>query len=103
MTIGATAFYQVTANMWPLLSDYFSAAYGASITVSMVDGSNAPILSIAATPIEILASNLPAARAAAASGIAKLTAGDRIAAFFGHHRGSAQSVSISLDIEFRGA
>lgn len=103
VTIGTTGFYQVTANMASLLSDYVSSPYGASITVSKVNGSNVPILSIAATPIEILASNISASRAAAASGIAKLTSGDRIAAFMSQNRGSAQNVSISLDIEFRGA
>lgn len=102
ITIGTTGFYQVTANMQSLLSDYSGGAYSASITVSKVDGSNAPLVSVAAVPIEVLSSNLPSTRAAAASGIAKLVAGDRIGVFFAQNRGSAQSVSISLDVEFRG-
>lgn len=103
VTIGTTGFYQVTANMLSLLADYSGNAYGASISVSKVNGSNVPISSIAATPIEILASNQASSRATAAPALAKLTAGDRIGAFFAQNRGSAQSVSISLDIEFRGA
>lgn len=102
ITIGTTGFYQVTANMQSLLSDYVASNYGASITVSKVNGSNVPTVSVAACPIEVLPSNLANSRAAAASGIAKLTAGDRIAAFFAQNRGSAQNVSISLDVEFRG-
>lgn len=103
LTIGSSGFYAVTANMDSLLSNYGSTPYGASITVSKVDLSNEPLTSIAATPIEVIPSNFPSSRAAAAAGIAKLTAGDRIAVFFAQNRGSAQNVSVSLDIKFEGA
>lgn len=102
IVIGTTGFYQVTANMASLLADY-PVAYGASISVSIVNGSNAPIQSIASTPIEVTASSLTSSRAAAASGIAKLAAGTRIAAFFAQNKGASQNVSISLDAEFRGS
>lgn len=102
VTIGTTGTYQVTANMASLLADFSGSNYGAVISVSKVNGSNVPILSIAGVPIEVLGSNIPSTRAGGASGLAKLAAGDRLAVFFSQNRGSAQNVSISLDVEFRG-
>ena len=103
VTIGASGFYQVTANLGSLLADFAGNNYGAAISVSKVNGSNAPILSVAGAAIEIIASNVPSTRAISASGIAKLASGDRIAVFFQQTKGTAQNVSISFDIEFRGA
>jgi hypothetical protein len=102
ITIGTTGFYAVTANMAALMPNPVSN-YGYVISVSKVDGSNNPISSIAALPVSASTAIVPGSLAGAASGIAKLTAGDKIAAFFQHNQGSTQNMSISLDVEFRGA
>lgn len=102
ITIGTTGFYAVTANMKSLMPNPVSN-YGYVVAVSVVDGSNNPISSVAALPVSASTAIVPGSLAGAASGIAKLTAGDKIAAFFQHNQGSAQNMSISLDVEFRGA
>lgn len=102
ITIGTTGFYAVTANMKALMPNPVSN-YGYVIAVSVVDGSNNPISSIAALPVSASTAIVAGSLAGAASGIAKLTAGDKIAVFFQHNQGSSQNMSISLDVEFRGA
>lgn len=102
ITIGTTGYYAVTANMASLMPDPVSN-YSYVVSVSVLDVIDAPILSVAATPVAATTASLPGTLAGAASGIAKLTAGDRIAVFFRHNQGTAQNVSLSLDVEFRGA
>jgi hypothetical protein len=79
------------------------AAYGYAVTVSKVNGSGTPLVSIAAQQTTVSTASLPSNLAGAASGLAKLSAGDKIAAFFIQNTGSSQSVSLSFDIEFRGS
>lgn len=102
ITIGTTGYYQVTANMAALLPDV-GANYGSTIAVSKVDASNVVIASVVAASMECLTTSFSGSRANSASGIVKLTAGERIAAFFGQNSGAARNMSISFDIEFRGA
>jgi hypothetical protein len=101
ITIGTTGFYQCTANMASLMPS--GAAYGYAVTVSKVNGSGTPLVSIAAQQTTVSTASLPSNLAGAASGLAKLSAGDKIAAFFIQNTGSSQSVSLSFDIEFRGS
>lgn len=102
LTIGTTGKYIVSANLNTLLPDV-GGNYGASIAISKVDGSNNVIASIAALPIECLTTSPANTRSGAVTALSRLTAGDRIAAFFTHNRGSNLSIPISIDVEFRGA
>ena len=102
ITVGTSGFYAVTANMLALMPGSGGSNYFYAITVSKVDAGGVPIASIAAQPVTVTPASIAANLAGAASGIAKLGAGDKVAAFFVHNQGSAQNMSISLDIEFRG-
>jgi hypothetical protein len=99
-TIQTSGYYLCTANQVGLMPT--GNNYGYVIAISKVNGSNVPIFSIVAQPVTVSTASLPSSQAGSASGIAKLMAGDRIAAFFNHNQGSPQSIGISLDILFLG-
>ncbi|MCW5690285.1 MAG: hypothetical protein KIT76_17210 [Pseudolabrys sp.] len=103
ITIGTTGYYAVTANMLALMPDPAGSNYFYAITVSKVDGGGSPLASIACLPVAVTPASRSSNLAGGAAGIVKLTAGDRIAAFFVHNQGASQDMSISLDVEFRGA
>jgi hypothetical protein len=101
ITIGTTGYYQVTANMAALMPT--GSNYSYVVAVSKTDAGGLPTLSIAALPVSATTASITSTLAGGASGLAKLTAGDRVGAFFTHNQGSSQNMSISLDIEFRGS
>ncbi len=103
ITVGTTGRYAVTANMLALMPGSGGSNYFYAVTASKVDGAGVPLASIAAQPVTVTPASIAANLAGAATGIAMLTAGDRIAAFFVHNQGSSLNMSISLDVEFRGA
>lgn len=103
ITIARAGYYNVTANLESLMPDT-SGSYGYAISVSRVDANGTPLQSIAALSVLVSAQSAQAAQAGSSSGIRKLNAGDRIAAFLQHNLPSTTvQQKVSLDVEFRGA
>lgn len=103
ITVGASGFYSVTANLASLMPTIGSGSYSYALSASIVDSSGAPILSIAALPVLVSTASF-GSLAGSSSGIVKLTAGQRVGAFLRHNLPSTNiSVSVSLDLQFLGS
>lgn len=100
ITIATTGEYLFGVNMDALFAT--GANYSWAVTVSRINVSELPILSIASMPATVSTASMPNTMAGSPTGMRSLVAGDRIAAFVGQNSAAAQPMSIALKCYFMG-